>query len=139
MLTTMNWEAPAGGVCTCCDKPIPPRRPSIVAQAKADRASLYEIKAKCRKYEGVITDGIQDLAAVRRDLELAEARNAEQAHRIKELERDLKKARRPRKDRRRYLRRGGEHDRLVHLRDGAHRSDICMDPGGATQDEQAFY
>ena len=135
MLTTMNWEAPAGGVCTCCDKPIPPRRPSIAAQAKADRASLREIKAKCRKYEGVITDGMRKLEGARHDLELASQRNAEQAHRIAELERQLKRASRTRKDRRRPS--GGEHARLVHSRGGARRSDTSTDPCVATQDEQA--
>ncbi len=135
MLTTMNWEAPAGGVCTCCDKPIPPRRPSIAAQAKGDRASLREIQAKCRKYEGVITDGIRKLKGARRDLELAEERNAEQARRIAELEEQLEIARRPRKDRRRVS--GGEHARLMRSRGSARPSGACVDPCVATQDEQA--
>lgn len=134
-LTTMNWEAPAGGVCTCCDKPIPPRRPSIAAQAKADRASLRELGVKCRRYEGVITDGIRKLRGAQRDLELAEQRNAEQARRIAELEGQLKRARRPKKDRRRPS--GGEHARLLRSRGGSRASETCRDPCVATQDEQA--
>ena len=135
MLTTMNWEAPAGGVCTCCDKPIPPRRPSIAAQAKADRASLQEIRAKCNKYEGVIADGIRKLKGARNDLEVAAKRNAEQERRIAELERELKRASRSRKDRRRPS--VGEHARLVHSRSGARHSSTIIDPCVATQDEQA--
>lgn len=135
-LTTMNWEAPAGGVCTCCDKPIPPRRPSIAAQAKADRASLRELRVKCRRYEGVITDGVRKLKGAQRDLELAEQRNAEQARRIAELEGQLKRARRPKRDRRRPS--GGEHAKLLRSRGGSGASDTCGDLCVATQDEQAF-
>ena len=135
MLTTMNWEAPAGGVCTCCDKPIPPRRPSIAAQAKADRASLREIREKCRRYEGVIADGIRKLKGARHELELAEQRNVEQERRIAELESELKRASRPRKERRRPS--VGEHARLVRSQSGTRQSETCLDPYVATEDEQA--
>lgn len=85
----MNWEAPAGGVCTCCNKPIAPRRPSLLAQAKADRSTLEELKVRCRKYQSIFADGISTLKSTRYELEIAKKRIAIQEQRIAELEERL--------------------------------------------------
>ncbi len=132
-LTTMNWESPAGGVCTCCDMPIPPRRPSLAARAKADAATLHEMRKKCRRYEGVIADGIRKLKDTRRDLEIAQELNLEQERCIAELL--LKLACRSKKERRRAS--GGEHARLLRSRSGVRSSKTSIASCVASQDEHA--
>jgi len=134
-LTTMNWESPAGGVCTCCDKPIPPRRPSLAARAKADAATLREMRKKCCRYEGVIAEGIRKLKDTRRELEIAQELNLEQERRIAELEGQLKLACRSKKERRRAS--GGEHARLLRSRSGVRSSKSSIASCVASQDEHA--
>jgi len=136
-LTTMNWESPAGGVCTCCDKPIPPRRPSLAARAKADAATLREMRKKCSRYEGVIAEGIRKLKDTRHELEIAQELNFEQERRIAELEGQLKLACRSKKERRGVS--GGEHARLLCSRSGVRSSKTNIASCVASHDEHASY
>ena len=82
----MNWEASVGELCTCCYKPISPRRPSLVAQSKADRATIDEMRRKCRKYEGMIAAGQMKLENIECEMKVLRELNVTQALRIEELE-----------------------------------------------------
>ena len=130
----MNWEAPIGGVCTCCDKPIPPRRPSLAARSKADRATIDEMKEKCRRYEGTIAAGRRKLGDTERDMKALRELSITQALRIEELEKLVHAASLEKTDRRR--RSGGELYRLVHPRNTYYQD---ADNYEALKDESASY
>lgn len=130
----MDWEAPVGAVCTCCDKPIPPRRPSLAARSRADRATIEEMRGRCRKYEGVIAAGRRELENARCDLEAARGLISSQALRIEELERQMQTSRSKKSRRRRS---GGELSRLVHSEPAKHCFRLDANVYGALKDESA--
>ena len=67
-MQSINWVAPEGSLCSCCDKPVPPKRPSLAARAAADASTVGELKSKNKKLQGLVKSGTQSLAAVKKEI-----------------------------------------------------------------------
>jgi glycine/serine hydroxymethyltransferase len=64
----IDWYAPMGDICTCCDKPIPPRRPSLAAQAAAYKATIKELHEQRKMLLATIAAGQNSLQEKEADL-----------------------------------------------------------------------
>ena len=131
----MDWHIPTGGICTCCDKPIAPRRPSRAAQAMADRSTVIELKTKCRRYQGIIAEGVKKLKTVLGYLESTREKNTALKERVIELEKMIEEYHKTQDED--YSASTWEYLHIMSYKKDLYAPTIDLNNSVATHDEQA--